>query len=193
MNWIITFLLCCSLQASINSETLTYEFFLPKKFENMLSLTGKLVSKNPEIFPDLETLYDDTYKKQLKDFQAMKIQNIGLSELIKEMPKKFNKCGHRHFTFFYFFNNIDDCIHDIFFSDMPDIRKEHSDILTKPKQEQADIVYETYEAKNITLFMEAYGNFIKEHVRFTDEPEDRFGRLIINGEEVHRGTPQEVE
>ncbi len=188
MRWIITFLLCCSLQASINSETLTYEFFLPENFKSMLNLTGTLVSKNPETFPDLTTLYDDTYKNQLNDFQAMGIPNIELSESIKEIFKKLSKGGHRHFTLLCFVDNINERIHNIFSSDMLYIRERYPDILTKSKPEQMDIVYEWYKTQDTILFMEAYGKFIKDHLRFSDAPEDQFGRLIVNDEEVYRGT-----
>ncbi len=177
-------------------EAINYEVLLPEHLREIFEFPGRLIDNNPETFPDLLIMNDGKQSALYSELQKIILptENTILSS-IENLQKKLGQNGvSRDCHFLLFFLRQAKCFTvDIFNKELQKILIEHPDLGEYPKSEQAQIVHDFCKGKSIVMDIKLMDNFIKEHVRFTDEPEDRFGRLIINGEEVHRGTPQEVE
>ena len=181
MHYLIITLLCSILHASAASHGETHKIIMPEYLQDLLELPNRLMSKNAENFPNLSTI-DEKYQKSFCNFRALGTINVHTGPwALKGYP----------FPVIFFFAKADIVFQNIFLISLPAIHENYPDISTKPQQEQADIVYQWLSTKEIFKDLKKMCTTVQNYVRFSNAPEDRFGRLIINGEEVYRGENQD--
>lgn len=182
MQLTIATLLCfMTLQASTITRLDTYEIIIPERFKDIFELSQRLTSKNAEIFPDLSTL-DEKYHKEFYDLEKIQMPDDKV-----DLMKLENIFTPEGMCLSYFFSVGNTTIHNIFVYDLPCIYADFPDILSKTKQEQAEIVHAWYTTKKPHYRQIQWSMQCNDHIRFSNDHIDQWGRLIINGEEFFSG------
>lgn len=191
MRSVLVFLFLCTLQAA--NESFTYKVTLPENLRNIFELPGRLISNSADTFPDFTKLYAEPYRSKYHEFQSLGIPSLQLREAISKLHGEIDrKTFHENIGFFVFLNFITSRITEIYSTEMPAICDNQPEILTMTKQEQTSAVYTWYNAQHTSFLNQEIGDFVKEHVHFSSDADNKFGTLIINGEKICLGTCAEL-
>jgi len=173
------------------ANTLTYEVILPEHLREIFELPGKLISNNAEIFPELSALDSEHYQTLYSEFQKIRTPEHGHllfpAETLKSMlgndheQEREDDVRQNAYMLRNFLGSAGKYISSCLKNDIPKIFETHSDILDWSKSKQAKIVHSWYKDKWTFMTIKHIDLFMKKHARFSDAPEDRFGRLIVNG------------
>lgn len=176
------------------TNALTYEVILPEHLREIFELPGKLISNNSEIFPELSALDSEHYQTLYSEFQKIRTPEYGHllfpAETLESMlgndheqegedDVRQNACMLRNFL-----GSAGKYISSCLKKDIPKIFETYSDILDWSKSKQTKIVHTWYKDKWIFMTIKHIDLFMKKHARFSDAPENQFGRLIVNGNSV---------